>query len=142
MNLRAHHIFCLQLYEGKGYSEAFCKNMNRIRHELCEFPKSEICLRIEADDICAHCPNLVNKHCNFGQANTTERDKIALRILGLEEGARVSYALIQARLRSAMTAEAFAQLCSRCYWYEQRVCSWEKLSRVLVSNKDCLGNQS
>lgn len=36
MRLRVHHLFCSALYGGKGYSEAFCGNMQKIVRWLWE----------------------------------------------------------------------------------------------------------
>ncbi len=41
MRLRVHHLFCSALYGGKGYSEAFCANMQKVVRRLWEEDDAE-----------------------------------------------------------------------------------------------------
>lgn len=54
---RGHHIVCTSLYEGKGYSGAFCENMTAVVERLRKDPDEELLLVAEPDMICANCPN-------------------------------------------------------------------------------------
>lgn len=48
-------------FVGKGYSDDFCRNMQKIKARI-ENGESYT-LVYEADDICAHCPNLIGGVC-------------------------------------------------------------------------------
>lgn len=52
---------CLPRFQGKGYSEDFCKNMQMIKESVSrgEYELTEGC-----DDICRHCPNMLDGKCN------------------------------------------------------------------------------
>ena len=39
---RGHHIVCTSLYEGKGYSGAFCENMTAVVERLRKDPDEEL----------------------------------------------------------------------------------------------------
>lgn len=54
MIIRYHHLMCIPRYTGKGYSEDFCENMEKIKNEIAE---SHYELTDKCDDICKHCPN-------------------------------------------------------------------------------------
>lgn len=54
--IRAHHGMCFSFFRGKGYNEAFIKNMQAMKDALSENP--EVILLCAADDVCACCPNL------------------------------------------------------------------------------------
>ncbi len=54
---RVHHILCTSLYEGKGYSGAFCENMSSVVERLRANPEEELVPVAEPDVICAGCPN-------------------------------------------------------------------------------------
>ena len=46
---RGHHIVCTSLYEGKGYSGAFCENMTAVVERLRKDPDEELFLVAEPD---------------------------------------------------------------------------------------------
>lgn len=65
INIRPHHLLCINGYQGYGYDSRFRENLNLI-HDITfknkddnrdnETPK--IAIFIENDDICKYCPNL------------------------------------------------------------------------------------
>ncbi|MDD4594052.1 DUF1284 domain-containing protein [Methanobrevibacter acididurans] len=60
IKLRAHHLLCLQGYQGYGYSDEFVKNMNYIV-KILKNKNNLVGLCNSADDICKFCPNLNEK---------------------------------------------------------------------------------
>ena len=62
IELRGHHLLCLQGFQGYGYSEDFVSNMTRI-NELRKTNDCTITLTNEPDDICSACPNLKDGIC-------------------------------------------------------------------------------
>lgn len=54
---RVHHILCTVLYQGEGYSGAFCDNMTQKVHELKDNLDGALILVTDPDMICARCPN-------------------------------------------------------------------------------------
>ena len=60
MELRYHHILCLPRFEGKGYSNDFCKNMQKIKDR---YEKQEVTFVEHCDDVCSCCPNNENGSC-------------------------------------------------------------------------------
>ncbi len=61
MRIRPHHLLCMPRFEGKGYSEEFCKNMADIITKIKNGEEYEIVYG--ADSVCKSCPNLVNGKC-------------------------------------------------------------------------------
>lgn len=61
LKIRYHHLNCLSHFEGKGYSSEFCRNMAEIKSRIEQGEKYK--LVSAADDICAACPNLINRNC-------------------------------------------------------------------------------
>lgn len=51
---------CLPRFQGKGYNDDFCKNMQAIKESLKE---KDYTLTDECDDICKHCPNMIDGKC-------------------------------------------------------------------------------
>ncbi len=60
MEIRYHHALCLPRFQGKGYSDGFCANMQKIKesykHEKVNFIE-------HCDEVCAYCPNNINGKC-------------------------------------------------------------------------------
>ena len=61
VKIRAHHGMCLTFFEGKGYSEAFTQQMQRISDAMKGNPMLQI---VKRDDvICRKCPHLQGGLC-------------------------------------------------------------------------------
>lgn len=54
IKIRYHHLMCIPRFTGKGYSEAFCQNMEKVKNEM---EQSNYQLVEECDEICSRCPN-------------------------------------------------------------------------------------
>ena len=67
IKLRPHHMLCLQLFEGKGYSDEFVENMSEIKRYL-EENNPKVRIVEHADDICSHCPNCRDGICKEEQS--------------------------------------------------------------------------
>ena len=71
INLRGHHLLCLQGFQGYGYNEEFTRNMTIIHEKLMNDEES-IHLVNGLDDLCKYCPNLNKDIC----INDRENEKI------------------------------------------------------------------
>ncbi len=60
IKLRYHHLMCLPRFQGKGYSKEFCNNMQKIKEAV---KNGNYELTDDCDDICSHCPNMINGKC-------------------------------------------------------------------------------
>lgn len=125
---RAHHIICTSLYEGKGYSGAFCENMTAIVNRLRSNPDEELVLVAEPDMICANCPNrTVDGKCESNDNRVVEKDRRVMRWLEFNEGTLYSYREMCRHARSHMTEEIFMENCGKCDWRAQGLCRYEEL---------------
>lgn len=127
-NFRAHHIICTSLYEGKGYSGAFCENMTAIVERLRSNPDEELCLVAEPDIICRNCPNCTGKgECSSDSNRVVEKDRRVMQWLDLEEGKTYSYREMCKHARVHMSEENFMKNCGKCDWRKQGLCRYEDL---------------
>lgn len=92
LRLRAHHLNCIPRFNGKGYSEEFCKNMKSIKNRFLNGEAYEIVKG--TDDVCAFCPNLIDGAC---------RD--------YEKVSRYD------RLTDEFGINDISKICSDCEWY-------------------------
>lgn len=130
---RAHHILCTVLYEGKGYSGAFCENMTAVTERLRTNPDEAFILAAEPDLICAHCPNQTeNGECSQDHNRVVDKDHRVLANLGLTEGECCSYREMCEHARARITEELFDRLCGTCEWRMQGLCRYEDLTAGLA----------
>jgi len=128
--LRGHHLICLQFYRGQGYSEAFVDNLDRVQTAAQESPA----LVVSApDDVCAECPGLgADGTCrdpHTGEAEALRIDALALQLLDIAIGERVS--LTEARSRLVADPAACdrwrAESCTGCVWGDACDDGWKAL---------------
>ena len=86
MRLRVHHLLCSALYAGKGYSEEFCENMQKVVRRLWGEPgrkgiEEELKLIAEPDEICTACPNLSDNGCELDDNRVVSKDEALLFVL-------------------------------------------------------------
>ena len=80
--LRPHHGMCLAYFEGKGYSDGFTVNMQKM---LEFFEKgADIELTVSGDEICKECPNLKEGSC-VSAGLVEAYDRKVLEACGLSE---------------------------------------------------------
>lgn len=146
--LRAHHLLCSVLYQGKGYSDEFTKNMTMIVDRLRD---SDTLLSIQnkLDNICGSCPNL----CLDGQCaldfekkqleniNKNNKDKEYTQIKDLDSFICDSFSISMNEpkkakdlfkiIESTITKDIFDTCCQNCRWYKQGLCSYEEYKKRL-----------
>lgn len=125
---RAHHILCTALYEGKGYSNAFCANMTALTERLRSNPEELVLLVAKPDMICANCPHHTELgDCTDKDGRVAEKDRCVMQRLGLSENRMYSYRKLCCEARTHMTREIFLEICGTCEWRMQGLCSYEEL---------------
>ncbi|TSA55435.1 MAG: DUF1284 domain-containing protein [Planctomycetaceae bacterium] len=128
IEIRAHHLLCLQGFQGHGYDEAFAQNMSEIVRYIDLNPDLEIEIVTKCDVICACCPNNVKGICkNLGSAQSIrEMDLYVLRKLGLKRGTKIRakgiFTFVNTKLSNSLDIE---NLCGVCEWREK--CLWPTL---------------
>lgn len=73
---------CIENFVGKGYSDAFSKNMTEVINKLRENP--EVRLIKDLDDICKYCPENLGEVCESQDKVKTYDEKV-LKLLNLRE---------------------------------------------------------
>jgi hypothetical protein len=122
IKIRAHHILCMSLFEGKGYDEFFTRNISDIIKNLHNY-KIEIVKG--SDDICKFCPNSVNGECVLGEEDVHKKDENAMNSLGINYG-EIKVNDINKKLGN-LTKDSFNLCCNTCRWHKTGICSFEKI---------------
>ncbi len=126
--LRGHHLVCLHFFKGEGYNEEFVENL---KSTLRAAQDKEIEILGGADDICAKCPYLNHAVCQYSEGaeeGIGEMDRMALDLLKLSRGVKVSWAELGGKIPEIFAAwhQAF---CATCSW--KRACEGNDLYRKL-----------
>lgn len=131
MQIRAHHIFCIQGFIGKGYSEQFIENMENIIVKLnrCN-PLIEV--TNAPDCICTACPRLEiidsqstnDKIKLIGcevETKVKMLDKKVADALGIDFEEHYRYSELLKKMKY-IDEEKFNNICSKCQWYSLGYC--------------------
>lgn len=126
MKIRAHHLLCMQGFQGYGYSEDFSKNMAEIIEILQNFPEHEIEIVAETDSICTCCPYNINGKC---QESQEVNDKIISMDLKVLEKLEISPGyvfkageILKITNKKLKTYLDVKEICGDCRWSEK--CLW------------------
>lgn len=113
IRLRAHHLICLQNFEGKGYSQAFVENMQRVVNCLKEHPEDDlICVVEGGDDLCSCCPFYQKNKCSaFNFVEQLDRSYAPLF------PKKMSYHQLKMLTNKQLDAAKFESICKHCEWW-------------------------
>lgn len=116
LRLRAHHLLCLQGFQGYGYDSSFVKNMTRI-NEIRKMGNVSVTVCDCPDDICQKCPNLKNNIC-VDEKRIVEMDRKVLEKLpktNFEDSIDL-FDLFSTIFTSMKSVEG---ICNNCRWSEE-----------------------
>lgn len=129
--LRFHHLLCLPLFEGKGYSDRFSANMARIKQyaENPENNKEEITFICNFDSVCENCPNKSETGCLLNgddKDGIEKKDRYIAELLNVKEGFSANYASALKLAEEKIHCDEFIKICGECRWYKAGICSFDK----------------
>ncbi len=125
LQIRGHHLLCIQGYQGYGYDRQFEINMSSVKeHLMADNHLIEVVTGL--DVICASCPHAGDSGCNLdSNANETITlmDQNLLKALTIRPGtliqAETIFALTNTKLQSKLDLTG---ICDQCRW--QQKCLW------------------
>ncbi len=115
--LRGHHLVCLHFFTGKGYDEAFIRNLRTI---MTRTDDEDVTITSGADDVCTSCLHLREGRCYYtkdADADIREMDEKALELLKLPDTGRTGWDKLRAMVRNIFP-EWYSLSCSECDWRE------------------------
>ncbi len=118
MNLRPHHLLCIQKFTGHGYDSDFTAHMKSVVSELSENPQTQITVAQGCDELCKMCPNNINGVC-ASLEKVALMDSAVLGICDLSYGENVPWAKTARKARERiLETEEFSGICACCQWFE------------------------
>ncbi len=116
MNIRPHHILCVQNYVGYGYSGEFTHHMDMVVEELASDPL--VTIHEGCDDICSACPHNKNNTCR-SLDKVELMDEQVVKACGLDFHKKYDWMDLKALAReSVFDAGRFDDICRDCQWYD------------------------
>lgn len=149
IELRAHHLLCMPMYSGHGYSEDFCEHMSEVIAYL-HTGKPDLRILPSPDEVCSHCPNLqpvsekqqdlegekidwtlirsedtrvAGRSCKH-ESRTSSKDSMLLNAFGLTGGKVYTIKELVDTVQKNMTEEVFEKSCGNCSWRKQGLCNY------------------
>ena len=139
--LRFHHLCCMPLFSGKGYSDEFTENMWSVKTNL-EKENSLVELTSGCDSICEKCPNRQNGNYCIKNGRINEdvilKDREISAFLGMGENYTDEFFTIMQTAYDKFTAETFGKFCGRCKWGEMGLCGyykWKEAAEKIIAQK-------
>ncbi|AEA46222.1 DUF1284 domain-containing protein [Archaeoglobus veneficus] len=132
VRFRGHHLICLHFFKGEGYNREFVENLLRA---LKDAERTGVEVVDGADDVCATCPHNSSGVCAYSStadAEIRELDKLALNLLSISPGSKVSWSEIRAKIPEIMDVWR-QKACTTCDW--RNVCHAERSNHRVGSSK-------
>lgn len=128
LKIRAHHLCCIQGFQGYGYSPIFVANLTAVISDIKAFPSRPLELVSECDVVCASCPG--KRECTAQESTISRRirnmDLVVMEKLKIKEGtimeADEAFSLINSQLANASDIDDVCGACKwrqKCLWYMQ-----------------------
>ena len=118
MNLRPHHVLCIQKFTGHGYSQDFTAHMSAVVSGLTDAPGTCITITQGCDDLCGKCPYNKNGNC-VSSEKTAALDAAVLDFCDLTYKEEVPWAELAGTAREQiLETDKFHEVCAPCQWYE------------------------
>ena len=126
LKFRAHHLLCIQGFQGHGYDDHFVSKLSFLVESLRSDPNLLIEIVIGVDSICEPCPHHKAGDCVEDQRQNRKisgMDQKVSDLLGLKAGDTRSFQeWVQHVGRRIHTKSQLQNVCGLCEW--QSKCSW------------------
>jgi uncharacterized protein len=118
IKIRAHHLLCLQGFQGYGYNKNFALGMKEILRVLKSDPSPNIQLVTEADEICGICPNLVDGVC-VDCIKIKTMDLNVIETISLENNQIITFKKALQIIDKELSLESIKKICEGCVWMDK-----------------------
>ncbi|MBP1946335.1 DUF1284 domain-containing protein [Methanobacterium petrolearium] len=127
IRIRAHHLLCMQGFQGFGYNKKFTENMAQIIEKTIKNSSSFIQVMIGTDSICQMCPHNSQGICNRDSSNNIKiMDSAVIEKLKIEQGSVHSSASLLSKTMK-LNSQTVKKLCGNCSWRNKCLYFQEKM---------------
>jgi len=125
IKLRPHHLLCTQGYSGKGYSENFVQNMDKVVSRLRTDKNAQVQIVFDTDCLCQECPSKIGEGICENDEKVLRFDQGVIDAINLKEGVYLYQELILKLDMYLFEMEddlRMKSICGDCEWYESSAC--------------------
>jgi hypothetical protein len=127
IRIRAHHLLCMQGFQGFGYNKKFTENMAQVIEKTIKNPSSFIQVTIGTDSICKMCPHNSQGICDRQSSNNIRiMDSAVLEKLEIKQGSVHSSASLISKTMK-LNDQTVKRLCGSCSWRDKCLYFQEKI---------------
>jgi len=132
VTLRAHHLLCLQGYQGYGYDERFKVNLEK-KLKILKNHNTKVIVSSSPDDLCEKCPNLKENICvgigkSFRESllnneKIVKKDLAILKEIKIKSKKKYSFKELIKIVNNVFTGKnQLKYICNDCQWTNE--CLW------------------
>jgi hypothetical protein len=118
IRIRAHHLLCMQGFQGYGYNSEFIMHLEKIIAFFNSYPNSKLQIVQEADEICSCCPNENKGFCN----RDTKIGKIDILVIeraSIDLKKIYSFEEVQKLVDEDLNHQDIMDICGKCSWKDK-----------------------
>lgn len=119
IELRAHHLLCIQGFKGYGYNQNFVENMSKVVSNIKLNSDLPVEIVESCDTICFACPHNKEGLCLQGegsQEKVSNMDREVLKKLCLKRGDRIRAGDISQLTGTKLQHSDIEEICGNCDW--------------------------
>jgi uncharacterized protein len=119
IRIRAHHLLCIQGFQGYGYSSDFERHMKGLVAFLDLKSTYKLQVVAEVDEICSICPHKIGLSCDRdsdSHQGVGKLDAMVILRAGLDENRIYSWKNAKELVNNNLTYHDIMDLCSKCGW--------------------------
>ena len=119
IKIRAHHLLCIQGFQGYGYSKDFETHMQRIIIFLNTNPSTKIQIITKTDELCSHCPYNYKNSYNMDKYShiiMKKLDKLVIKKFLLKENQIYTIEDALKLVNNNINQSKLMEICGNCSW--------------------------
>jgi uncharacterized protein len=120
IRIRAHHLLCIQGFQGYGYTPEFVSHMKRLISFLKSDLKYKLQIVVGSDELCSHCPHDVDGQCIKGYVDEINKvDRLVVEKANLD--LKHIYTVFEAfnTVNKKLNYDQILEICLKCSWKEK-----------------------
>lgn len=115
--IRAHHLLCIQGFQGYGYTPDFEQHMGSFVVFLNSNPSFKLQIVAENDEICSHCPYEVDGLCEKDSQNEIVKvDNLVIERASLDINQINSIEDTIELINNNLNRNDLVEICFNCNW--------------------------
>lgn len=127
IRIRAHHLLCIQGFQGYGYTKDFVSHMEKVTTFLRSNPLYKIKIVVKSDELCSQCPHDVDERCIKGSSNEISKiDRLVVEKANLDLKHIYTVSEAFGIVNKNLNHDLVVSLCSGCTWQNKCILYIEK----------------